>query len=130
MTDEKGFTLIELVVVMVIIGIFATISFTHYVSAREKVLDKEAVSNLKLIRDGERICKVETGSYYPSSGSVTDIGTINTNLSLMLPTGSDRYLNYAVWSTGCARATRNGSDSRSWYLAITVEDPVSGAGCP
>ena len=125
-----GFTLIELVVVIIIIGVFATISFTHYVSTREKVLDKEAISNLKLIRDAERICKVETASYYSSS----DISAINTNLSLMLPTASNpyRYWNYAVTSTGCGYATRyNGPNARGWYLTIDNNgDPLSGTSCP
>lgn len=134
MTDKKGFTLIELVVVIIIIGIFATVSFTHYVSTREKVLDKEAISNLKLIRDAERITKVETSNYYPTSGSVSDIAAINTNLSLMLPTASNpyRYWDYVVTSTGCAYATRyNGPDTRGWYLTIDNNgDPLSDTSCP
>jgi prepilin-type N-terminal cleavage/methylation domain-containing protein len=123
MTKKKGFTLLELLVVIVIIGIFATVSFTHYVSTREDVLDKETISNLKLMRDAERICMVETGSYYPSSGSVSDIGAINTNLSLMLSGGTNRYWDYAVYSTGCVQATRyNGPNARGWYLTINDAD--------
>lgn len=131
MTNKRGFTLIELLIVIIIIGVFATISITHYASIRESVVDKEAISNLKLIRDAERVFKVENGNYYPSTGSVSVIATINTNLSLMLPTGTNRYWDYTVKSTGCGQATRNGGDSRVWSLEIgdADEEPNSAVSC-
>ena len=133
MTDKRGFTLLELIVVIIIIGVFATISITHYGSTKETVLDKEAISNLKLIRQAERMYNVETTNYYPvqAIGTVSDIGTINTGLSLMLPTASNRYWDYVVKYTGCSKATRyNGPNSRIWYLPVGNEEPISGTGCP
>lgn len=132
MTNKRGFTLIELIVVIIVIGVLATTAFTHYVSTKETVLDKEAISNLKLIREAERVFKVETTNYYPSSGTMSDIATINTNLSLMLPAASNRYWNYAVKSTGCGQATRyNGPNSRIWSLEINDadEEPDAGVSC-
>jgi len=137
MTDKRGFTLLELIVVIIIIGVFATISITHYGSTKETVLDKEAISNLKLIREAERVFKIETTNYYPSSGTESDIGNINANLGLMLRVGTpplylERYWNYTVKSTGCSQATRNGGDGRVWYFEIndSDEEPNKGAGCP
>ena len=129
---KRGFTLIETVVVVIIVGILAVLGITQYGSYRESTLDKEAAANLKLIRSAERIYRMETGAYYPATGSQADIATINTNLKLDLPASATRNWNYQVWNTGCSRATRNGDDGRSWSLAINDADgePNSGAGCP
>lgn len=130
MAKKRGFTLIELLIVVIIISIAATIAVTHYASIRERVLDREAMANLKLLQGQERTYKVEMGTYYPSSGSDSIITTINQNLVITLPTGSDRSWNYTVKNTGCVQATRNGSDSRSWYLAVDNNSfPLVGT-CP
>lgn len=130
MAKKRGFTLIELLVVIIIISILTTIAVTHHVSSMERVLDREAVSNLKLIQAAERTFKVENGSYYPSSGSESNIPTINQNLFLMLPTGSNQRWNYTVKSTGCGQATRNVAGGRSWYLTSNNDaEPLVGS-CP
>ncbi len=128
--ERRGFTLLEILVVLIIIGILSTFAVTHYGGAKEQVLDKEAISNLKLIRAAERSFKVEMNSYYPSSSSVSNIADINQNLSLMLSNSSNRYWNYEVYSTGCAQATRNGGDSRLWNLPVAYEEPYSSYTCP
>lgn len=130
MLDKKGFTLIEMAIVIVIIGILASIALSNYFLMKENVLDKKAKSNLKMIRVAEKSYRMDTGNYYPSSGSVSDIATINQNLKLSLLSGSTRNWNYTVWSTGCSRATRNGGDGRSWYLTINDDEPKVGTGCP
>lgn len=91
---RNGFTLIELVIVVVIIGILATLAVTQYSSYYEKTLGNEAVANLKLIAAAERIYKMETGAYYPSSevGVVTLIADINSNLKLSLNEDNWDYL--------------------------------------
>lgn len=127
-----GFTLLEVIVVVVIIGILATLAITHYSSYKESALDKEAKADLKLIRSAERIYKMEVSTYYPSSGSESTIVNINNNLKLDLPAGANRNWDYLVKNDGCSQATRfNGPDSRSWFLAIADADgdPDSGT-CP
>ncbi|MCM8795768.1 MAG: prepilin-type N-terminal cleavage/methylation domain-containing protein, partial [Candidatus Omnitrophica bacterium] len=59
----RGFTLLELVVVIIIIGILATFGISQYIPARERALGKEAIANLKLIAAAERIYRMETGRY-------------------------------------------------------------------
>jgi len=132
MINKKGFTLLELLLVVIIIGILASLAIVNYAKTKEYVLDKEAISNLKLIQVAEKGYYFDMNTYYPSSASESNIANINDKLKVSLPSGSNRSWNYTVWSTGCSRATRNGGDGRSWYLTIADlgGDPDAGAGCP
>lgn len=58
-----AFTLIELIIIVVIITILASIALPNYTKAKEKGLGKEALANLKLIASAEKIYKVEQGAY-------------------------------------------------------------------
>jgi len=130
MINKEGFTILELLIVVAIIGILASLAIVNYVKTKEYALDKEAISNLKIIQVAEKSYYMDSvpNTYYASSV----IADINSNLKLSLPSSSQRSWNYQVWDTGCGRATRNGDDGRSWYLTIDDVDskPDSGAGCP
>ncbi len=136
---KTGFTLIEFVVVIIIIGILATMAVTHYGAARELTYDKMAQADLKLIRAAERVYNMEANLYYISGGppgtSVTT-GNINTFLKLSLPTGNTRKWNYHTVAnnlvtprTCCAQATRFNPPVRFWSIQQNQEDPVS-VNCP
>lgn len=129
MINKKGFTLLELLIVVIIIGILAGLAIPNFGKTKENALDKEAISNLKLIQAAEKWHYLEMTAYYPSSLSESNIDNINNNLKLSLTT---KNWTYTVWSTGCGRATRNGGDGRSWYLTIddVVGEPDAGTGCP
>jgi prepilin-type N-terminal cleavage/methylation domain-containing protein len=130
--NKKGFSLLETLITIIIIGILSTVVIQYISAANERSLDDQAKNNLILIQRAESIYKIENHSYYPAAGSVSVITTINQNLGLFLPAGSDRAWNYEVWSTGCSRATRNGGNGRSWFFTIADADdkPDAGAGCP
>jgi len=56
---KKGFTLMEIMVTIVIIGVLATLSITQYTPVRERAIGREAVSALRLIAAAERIYRME-----------------------------------------------------------------------
>lgn len=132
MRRNSGFSLIELVVVIIIIGILATLAVVQYIPARERNLGKEAQASLKLIRAAERIRRMESGNYWPASSSETSITNINSNLSLML---TARYWNYTVTggaNTFSASAKRNATSGTyagcTWTINNTLEDPIVSSG--
>lgn len=126
---KRAFTLIELLIVIIIIGILASIALPNFAGMKENALNKEAFANLKLIQAAQKIYKMETDRYYVSGGG--DNAAINQNLKLSLPAGANRNWTYATGANGCGIATRNGDNYRDWFLNINDEgDPRSTGNCP
>lgn len=127
MTRDKGFTLLELVVVIVILGILVTLGIKQYIPARERAMAREAVSNLRLIAAAEKVYKMETGKYYPNATTVNNVTSINDELKLSL---MDKNWNYSIIgavSTFNATASRVGSGGYldcSFSVNQTQTDPV------
>lgn len=133
-----GFTLVELIIVVVVMGILATIAMPLFMGSRERAFDREAQANLRLILAAERTYRMEDSSnLYIQTGSVD---TINTFLKLMLPSNADRNWDYLTRTAGgntsfCAQADRMpGGPARTWRIVSpTVGDtdpqPVLG-NCP
>ena len=58
----RSFTLIELIIVIIIIGILATFAMPAFMETKEKALTKEAIANLKLIAAAEKIWRMESAN--------------------------------------------------------------------
>lgn len=116
MQRRVGFTLLEMMIVIVIIGILATVGLAGYTKTIEKSRSQEAIANLRLIRAGERIYRVENARYHPNpdntvwANNITDLDTnINTPLRLNI---DYRNYNFSITSANSgsnfiAQATRN-----------------------
>ncbi len=56
---QKGFTLIELVIVIVIIGILVTLAALKYADVTRTAKDKVAINNLRAVKAAILICQTE-----------------------------------------------------------------------
>ena len=81
---EKGFSLIELLTVVVILGIIAAIGSVTYMGFIKSAKEKQATTGLSSIYLAQEEYRSMNGSYYQSRGSCgtssDDSSAINTNL--------------------------------------------------
>ncbi|MDO8602956.1 MAG: prepilin-type N-terminal cleavage/methylation domain-containing protein [Candidatus Omnitrophota bacterium] len=103
---KVAFTLTEILIVVIIIGILATLALPMLVKTLEKAKVGEAMSNLNLIRTGQKIYFLECNQFAPS---IDNLNIENPN------DASSRYFYYDLDATvpvGTdfkAKATRGGS---------------------
>jgi len=124
---KRAFTLIELIVTLIIIGILAVLAFPQFSKTKEHAIGKEAIANLKLIAAAEKIYRIEANTYISES----NISNINTDLKLFLPSTSNRNWDYSVTgaaSTFNSTATRLSTDpnySKCRYsIDNTIDEPT------
>ena len=123
-----GWTLIEFLVVLIIIAILAGLAIPNFSRTRERALDKEAQTALRLIQAAERVYLSKYATYWPAP----TLADINTNLKLDLASGSWNFSAPTANATAFnANATRADS-SRTWSITQdTSTAPVcSGPSCP
>ncbi|BES65726.1 hypothetical protein SANA_21650 [Gottschalkiaceae bacterium SANA] len=89
--EESGFTIIELIVVLAILGIILAIAIPNYLGYQARAEAKAAVASLELIEDAIILHKIDTGSWPHSKQINQDPGLVTNIHSLSNWNGS--YLN-------------------------------------
>lgn len=124
----RGVTLIELLIVIIVVAILASLGLINYGPLKEKSLDREAVASLRLIMAAEKVYRMEVSEYYAGGTNVN----LNDNLRLLLSTGSPHWDystlvdNAASPQETCAQAVRTDGSGRSWCMDRNDVNPVSG----
>ncbi len=63
MKTQKGFTLIELMVVVIIIGVLAAIAIPRFIGAQHRARVNAAVADVSIIRQGLGLYHIDNGDY-------------------------------------------------------------------
>lgn len=73
MRPTAGLTLLELLVVVLIVGVLATVAVVNLAPARQRALDREAIGKLQLLRQAAHGFHHESGVYPFSINQVPDL---------------------------------------------------------
>lgn len=85
---RNGMTMLEILVVVIIIGILASIAVPMYTNKIERARGEMTIANIEIIRDAYRTSLVKNTSL---SFNVNSLAGANSNLSLNLTDDNFRY---------------------------------------
>lgn len=127
---KKGFTLMELLIVMVIVTVLMTIALPKYKGAAERGRGLEALANAEAIAETQNALYLRNGSYYldGSKGSLdnTKKTAADTEVLRIAPITSGKFFTDASDiqspATAYARVTRRGlSDAKTYYIFVVSQ---------
>jgi general secretion pathway protein G len=105
---KKGFTLVELLIVIIIIAVLAAIAIPKFSNSSMRSKESSLRANLKLVRNAIDLFRADTGAFPATMAGLTATTTSGLNPSS---------------AAGCTIAS---TDWRGPYLQAVPVDPVSG----
>lgn len=74
MKNDKGFTLVELMVVVVILGILAAIAIPKFTGQKQKAIDSKIAADIKILQDAYDLYYFEAGVQAADPGVLASAG--------------------------------------------------------
>jgi len=129
---KKGFTLIELVVVMAIIAVLASLMVAAIMAARKQATNTQRVGNLKTIETALETRSSKCGGKYmaastsPACAVMTPIATVSDiSTALTTAAGGNTLTSSVVGSDDNAFYTVTTSTANNTYTIIAYDKDVS-----
>lgn len=138
---EAGFTLVEVLIVMIVIGILAGISIPLFLGQSAKAQDAGAKSNLKQVVFMVEECKLEQSSYSACDEASELGGAPGINwgedpgqAGVSSGSGSSSYSAYAVSTASTSGSShifiwKRNDDDTVLRMCTTDDPPHTGGGC-
>ena len=100
---RNGFTLIEILVVIVLIGILAGLLIVSFQGVRKSARDGKRKADLEQIRSGLEMCRQQYRKYPTGSGATNYLGDGMIDCSSLIPSGiTDPLASYRYYYIGSA----------------------------
>ena len=128
--NNTGFTLVELLIVIVIIAILAAVSVVAYSGIQDRALDTSDVKNIAEIQKSLELYKAKNGSYPPSTRTNTANCPSHTNGYSYSDATDKTWLSSLTGDDGISAvpAPLKTNDCSHWYSYLYV--PASSYNCP
>jgi len=104
---KRGFTLLELIVVIIIIGILAALGFAQFTTVIEKSRAGEAKLLLGQLRTAQTVYVQQYGG--TGTDTITNLPVDVASFPASCVAGGSTYFSYACATTGTCTATRCGT---------------------
>ncbi|MFH0986210.1 MAG: prepilin-type N-terminal cleavage/methylation domain-containing protein, partial [Candidatus Omnitrophota bacterium] len=118
MENKKGFTLIEVLIVVVIIGVLAALVIPRFLTAPEKAIVAEANQMLGTIIRAQQ-AKIDAGGTFLVAAAPMNT-TAWTSLGLGTPSSASKFTYSCVASPTCSAARTVNSTASTAALSYTV----------
>jgi len=115
--NKRSFTLLELVVVIIIIGILVTFAAPQYIMAVQKAKAAKAKQHISLIHQAEKMYYQEQGQYSPLVGSSADYSELN-KYSDLSEVANDQDWYYTTDTTGNLKITAYSKKNTGNYVGF------------
>ncbi len=124
---DAGFTIVELMVVVAVIGILVSVALPTYLGARQRANDRAAQSDLRQALSTAKVLYGDDVSYAPGGVPITSAMMQAEEPSLVFVTGATASsagngyaVSFRVWDATEINVARRSSSGRCYY-ARTIE---------
>ncbi len=138
---QSGFTIVELLIVIVVIGILAGLVITTFNGIQQKARDTERETDVKALHSQLEAFWAQKG-YYPSLADMNNTTFVSTNMkglssdafkdprgtasTLVAAAAANSYA-YAVQTSGNASCESDDTTCAKYVLTATLEGTINGS---
>ncbi|MFH1877569.1 MAG: prepilin-type N-terminal cleavage/methylation domain-containing protein [Candidatus Omnitrophota bacterium] len=101
MLGKKGFTLVEIMIVVAIIGLLAAVAIPNFVKARENAQKNACIANLKQLEGAKTLWALDTSAANNATPGMDDLVSEYIKTTPTCPTGASYTINNIQTNPAC-----------------------------